>query len=455
MTTGMALLWCCALLQQAANPSGGPRVGAFDPSAWPLAVSPAVGRQGNYRLVSPVSTGAWVICAVECTADAAGTNAIKGTTVKPRSLDAHNDRIEQSALSQKAYRCGLVAINVKTLRVQQLLTCPGRAKGRYNAVTGHYSITRDVCAVVTTAFAIDSGVARSLPEQQLWLWRVSSAVTCSAGRYSMAALLQVFVDAKRESICAPSLGAAAPCATLIDEKDERQLLELLRRPELLQSVGMGFQGIRRHGDTIIPQANRDSVVVYQRAHGGEEEPDRVSQVLCYDLRSPRRIRWTVTSVDIERIVDGRVHVLYPVRGRSPESRELILAIAVADPSERFGQALAVLDVGSGRVKRSVRLSDRAELSMRGLLSSADCSLSCYVSDSGPHRGRRDLVMVDMQAGAVVSETDVTTKVAVLDEIFGIEDQTHLLVRAGNTICRVVIGDPVRVDKLFTFDVGTL
>jgi hypothetical protein len=450
----IAFLLCVLLFQLLDGPTvtrNKPSIGPLEPRFLKSALSARGDCAGKYSLTVPISTGSWVICGLESTSDDRRVASLRPTT---SSVDEYNERIEDFQLLRRLSRRAMVAVDVKTLHALQFVP-PADAKGSgtVTAVTAHYAVDRETCAVVTTTFKIDKGTVPEPSEQWLWLWHLNRNEVSSCGRWDAPVMLRLFLDAQRVSIDTPLPGSNnARNVQMVDRQTGRQAAVAIRRPQLLQAAGAGFHGVRRHGDTVIPQQDKCSFVLYERPVIRTDDPDRESRLLCIDPRSPHGIRWSVGVRDLERAVGNKpVDTFYPVRGSLPNTGTLIVEAAVEVAGDRWLQELLVLDAANGHVGKIIPLPAKSDLGMLELQTSADASLSGYVVDEGPNLSRRQLIVIDMHSASVAAQMDVTGLVGIFDELFCLEDRTHFLARSGNTIYRLILSQPPRMEKLFTLD----
>jgi Leucine-rich repeat (LRR) protein len=345
---------------------------------------------------------------------------------------------------------GLIACNLDTGRAIELISPrPNRQPDRVISVLFHYRLDADRCAVVIGQLqktGIDTGKVLGT---YLWEWSLETNSLKPIGKWDAAALLKLALDRKAidaSLVAADSKGAQA--VELRDKETGRATQIVLEGPRFLEPSGGGATAVFGGAETIIPQSDRRSFIVYHPGFAPEGKQGNEYRLECVDPRSPNGRRWILTQAKLEAPTRQQHAWIFPIGGLSLASG--LIAIGMTDAVDGPDH-LAIVEGSTGQTKRLLPLpkQDRGDMRQDWRIS-PDGSSAVYVAQShiDDFQTTRALFTVNTKTGRVTRRWDDGKRLRYFGNPFAVDDRNRILMLDGDSVDRVTLDDSLSTERIF-------
>jgi len=398
----------------------------------------------GFFLSTPLRVGHWMIFSIERT-----RRGVWGGGSVSNAKEAEERPTRTSRKLDGARWRGLLAYDLESGRAIQLIPPrPSKAQERVSWVTEFYRWGQDRCAVVMTQFQMHGAKAERVLGEYLWELNLDKNTLSPVGRWDDAKLLQLVLDPRLvEAVVISTDAAGAQTVEIRDKQTGRRTQFIPNGSVLLEPDGGGELAAMMETQTIIPQADRRSFVVYSPTSQPPNPKGSEARFDCVDPRSQNGRRWTLTTSELRKTTDQEFCRVYPVSGLSCEPGRVAIVLASATSQE----SLVIVDGQTGHVQRVVRLPRFAESEQRdGLILSPDGVRAAYIS-VGKRQGRSSsaLVIVDTKTGLASSRTDFDRRLT--DQLIAFDDRGRILDESRDALARMTVGNSPSFERLFALD----
>jgi hypothetical protein len=236
---------------------------------------------------------------------------------------------------------------------RELLPPPSEDPDQVNTISQHYQQGDSRCIAVLSTYKKLKSKQWSLVDSSAWEWSLKTNALRAIGPWTYADMLMPILNADLVTVRPASAQTMnRMTVTLAQTHGTKSVSVLLKSPQYSECETV----FEHNGDTIFPQTDRRSIVVY-RDKDDDDDSSELFTLDCIDPGAPTGHRWIIRPRDIQAWTGTSPTAVRPLNGLDGNRGMLALDVSGTNVlSQQEGELIVLVDEATGKAKRIVVLA---------------------------------------------------------------------------------------------------